>query len=392
MSEELNLTEILKNISKKYGDGIVHQSVEEMPEFGSLSFGSPSADYCIYNSFPEGRIIEFSGNEGSGKTSSAILLAANYQKKELERNPDNPRKILFVDNEGTFDAVWAKKLGYDTSEEAPVGTIYLTPLGQPDAVVFNWILDFIKSGEIGLIILDSIATLVPSQVVDESVDKQQMGGIAKTLTSFTSRAIGLLKKYRTTLIGINQTRDNLSGYGDPVLTPGGRAWKHACSMRIMFKRGKFFDENGNELAKKDANSPAGNWVELYVLKTKSCKWDRKVGRYTLNYTRGVDILQDTIDTAILMGYIDNSTQGSYKLLNPDTKKPLLDEDGKEIKIRGKGNVKPYFEEHKDVWKKLYDKLYEQMSIKDDPYSKTFEEMLGIDLEEELGFKIEEEQD
>ena len=77
-----------------------------------------------------------------------------------------------------------------------------------------------------------------------------MGGIAKALTRFANTAIGLLRKYKATLIAINQVRENMTGYGDPLTTPGGRAWKHACSMRLMFKRGDFFDEEGNILTKK----------------------------------------------------------------------------------------------------------------------------------------------
>jgi len=76
-----------------------------------------------------------------------------------------------------------------------------------------------------------------------------MGGIAKALTRFANTAIGLLRKYKATLVAINQVRDNMTGYGDALTTPGGRSWKHACSMRLMFKRGEFFDEDGNILTK-----------------------------------------------------------------------------------------------------------------------------------------------
>ena len=91
----------------------------------------------------------------------------------------------------------------------------------------------------------------------------------------------------------------------------GRAWKHACSSRIMFKRGAFFDEDGNEIQKKNAQSPAGHIVEMYVLKTKTCKWDRKLAYYHLNYTKGVDIVADTIDVAMHFGYVQNPAQGTF---------------------------------------------------------------------------------
>ena len=94
-------------------------------------------------------------------------------------------------------------------------------------------------------------------------------------------AIGLLRKYKATLVAINQVRENIGGYGDPITTPGGRSWKHACSVRLMLKRGDFFDENGDVVTKK-AESPAGYIMEAYVLKTKVCKWDRKLGRFRIS--------------------------------------------------------------------------------------------------------------
>lgn len=385
--EALNLKETLKAISKKYGENVVKIGCDDLTVDGILSLGSPSADFCLYGGIPEGRIIEFSGAEGSGKTTNAFLVAASYQREELKRNPDNPRAIVLLDNEGTADPVWAKVLGYDMSDDAAVPTVVLRPEGQSAEDIFDIALDMLKTGEVGLLIFDSIATLVPQQIVDESMEKQQMGGIAKALTRFANTAIGLLRKYKATLIAINQVRENISGYGDPLTTPGGRAWKHACSSRIMFKRGSFFDEDGNTLMKKDAQSPAGHIIELYVLKTKTCRWDRKLGYMHLNYTKGIDVLEDTLDVATHFGFIDDSVQGSFTVLDPETGEVMLDSEGKPVKIRGRKNLKPYFEEHKDLWKKLYDKCYEKLSQKEDPNIVAFEEMLNIDLSEKLGIDV-----
>ncbi len=384
MSKEVGtVSDILKNIKKKYGDKVAEIGVEDIRVDGILSLGSPSLDTCLYGGIPEGRICEFTGAEGSGKTTNAFLAAASYQRKELERNPDNPRYIVYIDQECTADPVWAEKMGYDMSEDATVKTILIRPEGQSAEEVFDMALDLLKTGDVGLIIIDSLATLVPQQIVDESMEKYQMGGIAKSLTRFANTAVGLLRKYKATLIGINQVRDNMTGYGDALLTPGGRAWKHQCSMRLMFKRGTFFDEDGNDLT-KSAQSPAGHIIEMYVLKTKTCKWDRKLGMAHLNYTKGIDILQDTIDMAVYFGMIDNSTQGTFKILDIDTGEVALDSEGNEIKIRGKKNLKPYFEEHKEQWKKMYDKVYDKLSQKEDSNIIAFEEMLNIDINEKLG--------
>lgn len=390
-TEDLNLTGVLKEIAKKYGDNVVKEGVESLEVDGILSLGSPSFDFCLYGGIPEGRIIELSGAEGSGKTTTAFLIAASYQRAEVLRHPDAPRCIVYLDNEGTADPEWAKLLGYNMNDDK-VKTILIRPEAQSAEEIFDIAIKMLKTGEVGILIFDSIATLVPQQIANESMEKQQMGGIAKALTRFANTALGLLRKYKATLVAINQVKDNITGYGDALLTPGGHAWKHACSSRLMFKRGDFFDAEGNILAKKDAQSPAGHVIEVYVLKTKTCKWDRKLGYMHLDYNKGIDVLQDTIDTAILLGLIDNSVQGYYTILNPKTGEVMLDDVGKPIKIKGTANVKPYFEEHKDLWKKLYDKVYEKLTQKEDPYIKSFESMLNIDVYEKLGLNNNSQHD
>ncbi len=382
-----SLNEVLRSLNKKFGDNVVKIGAEALEVDGILSLGSPMADYCLYGGIPEGRIVEFSGAEGSGKTSTAFLVAASFQREELKRNPDFPRKIIYLDNEGTLDPTWAKNFGYDLSENADVQTIVIRPEGQNAEEIFDMALDLLRTGEVGLLIFDSIATLVPAQIAEESMEKYQMGGIAKSLTRFANTALGLLRKYKATLIGINQVRENMTAYGNPITTPGGRAWRHACSSRLMFKRGDFFDEDGNKLS-TSAESPAGHIVNIAVLKTKTSKWDRKGGSYRLNYVKGIDILSDTIEAALHLGFIDNSTQGSYKIINPDTGEVELDADGNEIKIRGKNNVNKYFEEHHEEWKKLYDKVYEKIKQKEDPYILSFQKMLNSNIEESFGDTLE----
>ena len=181
---------------------------------------------------------------------------------------------------------------------------------------------------------------------------------------------------------------NIGGYGNPETTPGGEYWKRACSLRLRTKRGSNFDADGNEL-KQSAESPAGNIIEVALLKSKFCRSDRRLGRTYLNYVSGIDILQDTIDTGILMGLIDNSSQGIFKLCNPETGEILTDDDGNELKIRGKKNLKPYFLERKDLWKQLYDKEYELMVDTEPKNWVSFEQMLGIDMKDYFGINLED---
>lgn len=382
MAEIRDLKSTLKAINKKFGENVMKVGVNDLNAHGTLSLGSPSFDFCLYNSFPERRIIEFNGAEGSGKTTTAYFVAASFQRKELERNPENPRKILFIDLECGADPQWAALAGYKMNDH-PVETVLFTPEDMPAETIFDVVVDCIKSGEIGLIILDSLNMLVPMQIYDESFEKKDMGGIAKPLGDFVKRVTSLLIKYNCTLIGINQLRENIGGYGQSEITSGGRGWKHGCAVRMKFKKGEFFDEDGNVLT-STAESPAGYVLEAFVQKTKVCKWDRKLGRMHINYTTGVDILQDTIEVATHFGFIDNSVQGTFKIIDIDTGMPMLDENGAEIKIRGKKNVKPYFQDHPEQWKKLYDAVYEKISQKDDPNILSFEAMLGVDLGEKFG--------
>ena len=385
-----SVADILKEVNKKYNDQVLTVGVEDLTSYGTLSLGSPGFDFCLYNSFPERRIVEFSGAEGSGKTTTAYLVAASYVRKELERNPDSPRGILFVDLECGADPSWSIKMGYDMNSDK-VKTYRLTGSDMAAEHIFDVIINMVKTGEIGLIIIDSLNMLVPLQVFDESLEKKDMGGIAKPLGDFSRRIKGLLVKYNCTLIGINQLRESIGGYGNPITTSGGRGWKHATDVRMMFKKSSFFDDEGNEL-KSSAESPAGYIMEAAVLKTKVCKWDRKLGRIYVNYDRGVDIMQDTIEVATYFGLIDNSTQGWFKIVEPDTGELMLDDEGNIIKIKGKKNVKPYFEEHPKLWRRLYDKVYEKLSEKENPNVIAFEKMLNINVDEAFNISQEEYDD
>nr|DAD82659.1 MAG TPA: Protein recA [Siphoviridae sp. ctrpg19] len=391
MAKEVeSISDILKKINKKFGDGVASFGVPKLITYGTLSLGSPSLDFCLYNSLTEGKFVELSGFESSGKTTLAFLIAASFIKKEKERNPENPRKILFVDAEAACDPEWAYiATGYDMNDPV-VQTIYIEGSGQTAEEYFDTVIDLVKTGEIGLVIFDSLTMLVSQQIADESLEKKQMGGISSVLGDFCKRAVGLFNRNHCTFIGINGLTENISGYGDPFHTPGGKTWKRACMVRLRVKRGDFFNDDGEVIAKKDAQSPAGNVIEVYVEKTKVCKWDRKLGFSYLNYERGIDLIQDTIQVATYFGLIDDSTQGSYKLVDPETGEILVDEAGKELKIRGKKNVKPYFEEHPELFKSLYKKVYEMMEKKDDPNIVSFEKLLNIDVSEVIGDSSDEE--
>ncbi|WP_300924671.1 AAA family ATPase [uncultured Clostridium sp.] len=387
--EGSSYTSCIKDIAKKFGDGVVTVGVN-IKERTKFSLGSPSLDFCTYNSIPEGIFIEVTGSEGSGKTLLSYLIAADFSKKEGKKPEEERRHILFVDAEGTADPEWAyTATKYDMNSQE-IKTIYITPTGQSAEQIFDMVREFVQTGDIGLVIFDSLTAIAPQLTNDESFEKKDMGGLAKPLADFVKRCTGLFNKYRTTFIGINGTIMNISGYGNPETTPGGTYWKRACSLRLKVKRGTYFDEDGNDL-KTTAENPAGHVIETALLKSKFCRSDRKLGRCHLHYRKGVDLLWDTIEVATFFGLIDDSTQGSFKIVNPETGEFVLDENGEPIKIRGKKNVKPYFEEHPQLWKSIYDKIYEKLSEKTDNSIKSFEELLNVNMQEQFEVNFDEEE-
>lgn len=384
-----DIKSILKDINKKFGDNVAQVGVPKLREAGSLSLGSPSLDMCLYNSLPEGKFIELNGLESSGKTTIAFLIASNFIKKELERNPENPRKILFVDAEAACDPEWAlKATGYDMNHPE-VETIYIQGSGQTAEEYFDAVRELVSTGEIGLVIFDSLSMIVGQQVANKDFESKDMGGQSKPISDFCRRCVGIFNRTHCTFIGINGLYENVSGYGDPLQSGGGKQWKRTCMVRLRVKKGPFFDEEGNDL-KSSAENPAGNLIQIFVEKTKVCKWDRKLGFTSLNYSSGIDLIQDTVECALYFGLIDNSIQGSFRLIDADTGEILKDAEGNDLKIRGKKNIKPYFKAHPDLFKALYDKCYEVLSKKEDTNIVAFEKLMNVDVTEVIGEHSDEE--
>ena len=368
MAEVKTVDQVIKEISKQF-EGVVKRGFtpDEVKD-ELVSLGSISLDFCLYGGLKPGRVIEISGAESGGKTTLAFLATASFQRSHPEE------KVLYIDLEGTLDPTWAEKLGVKLD---PDHFIYYQSFGQSGEMVLNHLVEFLRAG-VRWIVLDSLPKLVPEQVQSaDTLEQKSMGGNAKLLADFVNRYGGLLHKQQATLIGINQLRDNLTQYGDPYKTTGGRAWKHECSVRLMVKRGDFFDQNGEKVKKKDAQSPAGHYIEMYVLKNKDAPWDRKLGFTKLHYWKGIDYIADLVEVSIYFNLIDSSKVGWFGLLNEDGT-PMVDSNGKEIRINGRAKLAEYLKEHREVAAILYKKVKTLMEQKGNTYIKGFEEMLGVE--------------
>lgn len=372
------LEALFKQMNKDAGYNLVSKGELEV-HVDRIPFSSMRANYMLYGGIPRGRLVEFFGGEGGGKTTTSMDIVANAQvlfRKEWESEIDKlesierkltkdesarleylkdrgPLKVVYADNENTFDYAWASLLGID------IDSLWLMrPENESAEDVLSNCLIIIETGEVGLLVIDSIAAMLSKQAMEKDVGDKTYCGISNALTTFSNKAAPLCKKTNCTIIGINQVRDNINsaGYGGPLTTtPGGRAWKHACSVRIEFKKGQRFDEKGGNLP-STAESPFGHYVMMAVKKSKICKNNRMTGQYKLVYDTGIDTMSDLIDILIKHDIIVKSGAWfAFKdLVNGDGNSTLTDEDGKEVKVQGMAKIGDFLLSHEELYNKYLD--------------------------------------
>ena len=337
------LDALIKEINKEYKEDIAFKGNDiEVYKYEKVPFSSPRLNYMLYGGLPMGRMIEFAGPEKSGKTTTALDMVKQCQLKFTKEKQG--RKVCFVDSENTFDVEWATKLGVNVDD-----LILIRPQEQYAEQIFDIMKAVVETGEVGLIVLDSVAQLVGKNAISEDIEKKQYGGIAMPLTKFCNIVVPLLGKYNCMCIMINQVREDLNNQYNEFITPGGRGFKHNCSVRLMFRQGSFIDANNRELT-RGAENPAGNLVKVHIEKSKICRSDRRTGFYTLNYLNGIDYLSDTIDVLLQLGAI-NQRGAYFDLLNVETGEVLYDG-----KIQGKPALLKLLREDPELFKKLQDQI------------------------------------
>lgn len=319
-----NLDLIIKDLNKKMKVGNIQLGVD-FQEVQKIPFSSCRLNYMTYGGIPVGRIAEFYGADGSGKTTTAIDVAGNAQRMFSDK------KVLFVDIEHTFDSCWATKLGLNCDD-----IIYLDPDSMGAEEVFNMMIELIDSGEISLCVLDSIGAMVSMQANEKQIGERTYGGVSMALTEFSKKITPVLARTQTAFIGINQVRDDMNSMYGGTTTTGGRAWRHSCSTRLEFRKGNYIDEKGNHLSRACEN-PAGNIVNVALVKSKVCRPDRKVGFYTLKYLEGIDYVSDAVDVGIKLGII-NQGGAWFSIVDIETGELLQDEDGELMKYQGRSKV------------------------------------------------------
>lgn len=378
------ITNLFNEFNKKYKTELfsIGTVVRGCPR---IPFSSESANRPLYGGIPRGRIIEFFGEEGSGKTTTALDVVANAQrlfeseynekieyyegldKMNKEQSASYSKlkdrgylKCLWVDCENTFDEEWAEILGVDCQK-----LCIMSPDSQSAEEIFDMMSKLIETGEVGLCVLDSLGMMVSQQEMDKKIEESTYGGISRALTKFSKKIEGICAATGCALIGINQVRDNLNaGYGGPlVVTPGGRCWKHVCSVRLQFRQGTPFDKDFKDV-KKSFENPYGHKVLISVVKTKVCKPDRKLGSYTLTYGSGIEPIVDLIDLALSFDII-HQAGAWFTFINPDTGELVCreTENGmEEVKLHGQAEILPFLskEENSDIMQMIVDKVHDKI--------------------------------
>lgn len=274
--KDLLLEDALKQIQKQYGKGAVMRLGDRANvEVDSISSGSIAIDYALgVGGYPKGRIIEIYGPESSGKTTLALHAIAEVQKKG--------GKAAFIDAENSIDPMYAKALGVNIDDLI---------LSQPDsgeqALEITELL--IKSGAIDLIVIDSVAALVPQAELDGEMSDSHMGLQARLMSKAMRKLAGVMNRSDCTAIFINQLREKIGiMFGNPETTTGGKALKFYASIRIDVRKSEAI-KNGTDII--------GNKVNVKIVKNKVAP-PFKTATVDIMYGKGISRIGELIELAV----------------------------------------------------------------------------------------------
>lgn len=344
-----------------------------------LPFSSPLLNWCTYGGIPRNKITEFFGDPSTGKSTTTIDICKNaidvFKQEHLELLEDltqkakagsksaaaeleeakeaGPQRVLYLDLEHAFDGAWAETLGIQDSD---------IDIMQPPDVVAEDILqttqELIETGHVGLLVLDSLPSLVPRAELEKKYGERTVASLAGLLTVYCRKIVPMLTRYQTTLVFINQVRDNMD---NPyvVKTPGGQAPKFYASLRILFKNGTPVDFLGNELA-QSADSPAGYIINAKLVKQKSAPFDRKSGQYYLMINSGIRPDFDYAKLAISKYGIIRKGGAWFTICDPYTGE-VLEDNGKLVKVSGFAKVIDFLASHPDYYTRLKTYIYSDIS-------------------------------
>lgn len=259
-----------------------------------------------------------------------------------------------MDAENQLDEEWAARLGVDLSKIK-----VFTPINMAAEDILEVTIDAANTGEVGLIVIDSIGGMMSRKEIEGSVEDKQFCGIADPMRKFVNKIRPILGATGATCICINQLRDNVGAQYPSTKTPGGRAYKHALDLRLQFQKGALIADDGTE-QKQSYGEPCGHIVMVSMFKTRFCKPNRRTGFYTLRYDTGVDKISDLVDLCIKIGLISKSGAW-FELVDGATGEMLTDEDGEILKLQGRASVLKFMKENTKIYEEM--KKYAEEKIR-----------------------------
>lgn len=330
-SEALNLA--IAQITKQFGDGSIMKLGEAKKiDVELLPSGSLSLDLALGGGYPKGRIIEIYGPESSGKTTLALHAISEIQKQGGQ--------AAFIDAEHALDPAYAKRIGVNTEDLL---------ISQPDngEQALEICETLVRSGAVDLIVVDSVAALVPQAEIDGDMGDAQMGLQARLMSQAMRKLTGIISKSKATVIFINQIRMKIGVmFGNPETTTGGNALKFYASVRIDIRRiGQI----------KDGDKIAGNRTKIKVVKNKIAAPFR-TAEFDIMYNEGISKTGDILDLGVEYGIIEKS--GAFLKYNGETIG------------QGREAAKKLFKENPKLMAEIEQKVREKAMPEEEPAKKS----------------------
>ena len=289
--QALNLA--IAQITKSFGDGsIMKLGDAKKIDVQLIPSGSLSLDLALGGGYPKGRIIEIYGPESSGKTTLTLHAIAEIQKQG--------GTAAFIDAEHALDPAYAKRIGVDTANLL---------ISQPDngEQALEICETLVRSGAVDLIVVDSVAALVPQAEIDGDMGDSQMGLQARLMSQAMRKLTGIISKSKATVIFINQIRMKIGVmFGNPETTTGGNALKFYASVRLDIRRiGQI----------KEGDNITGNRTKVKIVKNKIAAPFR-TAEFDIMYNEGISKVGDVLDLAVQYGILDKA--GAFLKYNGET--------------------------------------------------------------------------
>jgi len=315
----------MDQITKQFGDGSIMKLGDvKRVDIELLSSGSLSLDLALGGGYPKGRIIEIYGPESSGKTTLTLHAIAEIQKEG--------GTAAFIDAEHALDPAYARKLGVDTDNLL---------VSQPDngEQALEIVETLVRSNAVDLIVVDSVAALVPQAEIDGDMGDSHMGLQARLMSQALRKLTGIINKSHATVIFINQIRMKIGVmFGNPETTTGGNALKFYASVRADIRRiGQI----------KEGEEITGNRTKVKIVKNKIAPPFR-AAEFDIMYNEGISKTGDVLDLAVEHGIVGKA--GAWF-------------DYADAKIgQGREATKKYLKENPDVLKEIEQKVREKVAV------------------------------